>query len=111
MQATHSIQRRTWYPWVFLFSALLAVATLYVWKGDTLSAELVLSVLGSIAAFFHFLYSQHNANTDRFIALFKSFNERFDKLNDSLNQIHLKQPAEVLSSAERQTLLGLTQNK
>ena len=48
----------------------------------------MLSLLGSIAAFFHFLYGQHNTNTDRFVRLFKEFNARFDQLNDRLNQIY-----------------------
>lgn len=104
MQPSHSIQRRVWYPWAFLGVTVIASALLYAWKKEALAAELVLSVLGAIAAFFHFLYSQHNSNTDRFIALFKTFNERFDKLNDSLNHIQSRQATEVLKPEERQTL-------
>lgn len=45
---------------------------------------------GGIAAFFHFLYSQHNHNTARFIELFREFNARYDKLNDQLNKLVLQ---------------------
>lgn len=104
MQTAHSLKRRDWFPWAFLGMSATATFLLFVWKKDLLAAELLLSVLGSIAAFFHFLYSQHNSNTDRFIGLFRSFNERYDRLNDDLNRIHARPTTEVLSLAERQTL-------
>lgn len=83
---------------------MLAVSCLYFWKRDALSAELAISVIASIAGFFHFLYSQHSANTDRFIALFRDFNLRFDALNDRLNVIRAKGPGELLTSSEQQCL-------
>jgi hypothetical protein len=104
MRTPLSLGRRASYPWAFLVVVILAGALLYAWKRDGLGADLILSTLGGIAAFFHFLYSQHNVNTDRFISLFKEFNSRFDKLNDDLNRIGERSSGEVLSASDRQNL-------
>ena len=60
--------------------------------------------MGSIAAFFHFLYAQHKSNTDRFVALFKKFNSRFDTLNDDLNRIRELSPNTLLEPKDKQRL-------
>jgi hypothetical protein len=78
---------RNAYPWWFAGSAALAGAGFYLLPTDRQTPELLLSLLGGAAAFFHFLYSQHNANTERFVSLFTEFNTRYDKLNDHLNRI------------------------
>lgn len=104
MQALFRVRRRSWYPWAFAATTLLATAGLYVWKREDISAELAISVIGSIAAFYHFLYGQHNANTDRFLILFREFNRRFDALNGELNFIRAKDSGEVFSPTERQCL-------
>lgn len=82
-----SLHKRSSYPWWFGASVVVAFAGFYALPERFQSPELMLSALGSIAAFFHFLYSQHNTNTERFISLFKNFNSRYDKLNDDLNRI------------------------
>lgn len=104
MRTPFSLRRRSWYPWVFAATSLAATAGLYAWKRDNLAADMTISVLGAIAGFFHFLYSQHETNTGRFVTLFKDFNVRFDGLNDRLNQLRAKGTGEVLTLSERQCL-------
>lgn len=83
---------------------MASLSTLFLWKGDALSSELALSSLGGIAAFFHFLYTQHDTNTNRFIDLFRDFNARYDKLNEKLNAIYAQRPIEMLWPTEHQVL-------
>lgn len=86
-----NLQRRVRFPYIFIGSAsVIALAYLHLDPGIN-RPELLLSALGAIAAFVHFLYAQHNSNTERFIALFKEFNTRYDQLNAHLNHI-TKQP-------------------
>jgi hypothetical protein len=66
--------------------------------------ELLLSLVGSIAAFFHFLYVQHNSNTERFIKLFNEFNVRFDSLNDEINRIRSLPAGTLIDPQDHQRL-------
>lgn len=104
MRTPFRLGRHFLYPWVFALVAGLALSTLYFWQRDKLSAELSLSVVGGVAALFHFLYSQHNSHTDRFVALFRDFNARFDHLNNRLNRIATAPVSEVLGADDLQTL-------
>ncbi len=87
MPTPFSLGRRRAYPWWFAAAVVVAGGAFYLLPDAKQTPELLLSLLGSIAAFFHFLYGQHNTNTDRFTTLFKGFNERYDRLNDELNRI------------------------
>jgi hypothetical protein len=105
MRSTFTLIRRNGYPWWFV--AVLAAALLVFWALPAAhqSKELLLSIVGGVAAFFHFLYSQHNHNTERFIELFREFNTRYDKQNDKLNALVLQSPSEPIVDPERlQTL-------
>ena len=64
----------------------------------------MVSLLGSIAAFFHFLYAQHNTNTEKFVGLFKDFNARFDSLNENLNRIRALPPNALNEPKDEQFL-------
>ncbi len=67
-----------------------------------LSLEFLLSITGAIAALVHFLYSQHNHNTERLIGLFRGFNARHDRLNNRLNALLLKDGALLLNGKDKQ---------
>ncbi len=82
-----SLHRKRAYPWLFACCAVVALVAFPLLPTKAQSPELLLSLVGSIAAFVHFLYAQHNSNTERFIQLFREFNARYDKLNDRLNVI------------------------
>ncbi|SFM53882.1 hypothetical protein [Nitrosomonas communis] len=100
-----NLQKRSRYPWLFGAAVVVSFTCFYALLPEHFqSPQLLLSILGSIAAFFHFLYFQHNTNTERFIVLFKDFNSRYDKLNDDLNRIAKKSNCFKLSQKEIQIL-------
>ena len=96
--------RRSAYPWLFGGVAIAAIVGFVLVPNQSWSAQLLLSFIGSVAAFVHFLYSQHNSNTDRFIKLFQEFNTRFDKLNDQLNCIHSSSIMPIADERDLQAL-------
>ena len=98
MPTPFRLGRRQSYQWWFAGTAAAAGLCFYLLPTERQTPELLISLLGSIAAFFHFLYGQHTSNTERFVALFKEFNTRFDALNDDLNRIR-ELPANVLKES------------
>jgi hypothetical protein len=104
MRTPFRLGRRQSYPWWFGAALVAAGAGFYLLPDEKQTPELLLSLLGSIAALFHFLYAQHNANTDRFVALFREFNARFDSLNDPLNRIRTTAAHPITEPKDLQTL-------
>lgn len=104
MQTRFSLRRRTSYPWWFGSVAMLVLGGFYYLPDSIQSPQLLLSAIGGVAAFFHFLYSQHNNNTDRFIKLFRDFNARYDVLNDQLNVIASSQGGPLIEGERLQVL-------
>lgn len=104
MHPPFSLRRRSSYPWWFALAFAIALAAFYLLPERNQSPQLLLSGIGGIAAFFHFLYSQHNTNTDRFIKLFQDFNSRYDRLNDQLNLIEKKREGPIVEELDIQTL-------
>ena len=104
MRTPFRLGRRQSYPWWFVGLIAVAGAVFYCLPAAKQTPELLLSLLGSIAAFFHFLYAQHNTNTERFVGLFKEFNARYDALNDDLNRIR-ELPADALKEPKDQQRL------
>ncbi len=87
MSLSFQLSKKQSYPWRFVGVIFVVGIGFYYLPETKQTPELLLSLVGSIAAFFHFLYVQHNSNTERFIKLFNEFNVRFDGLNDDLNRI------------------------
>ena len=87
MRNAFTLIRRNGYPWWFAGTLALALVAFWLLPTNLQSKELLLSAVGGVAAFFHFLYSQHNHNTERFIELFREFNARYDTLNNTLNEL------------------------
>lgn len=100
MRTHFSLSQHSYYPWLF---AVLVLAVLFILP-ERRSPELLLPAIGSVAAFVHFLYLQHNQNTERFICLFLDFNARYDRLNNDLNELFLKDGALLLTNQEKQLL-------
>ncbi len=104
MPTPFGLGRRRTYPWWFALAVTVAGAGFYLLPQTKQTPELLLSLLGSIAAFFHFLYGQHNTNTDRFVRLFQEFNARFDRLNDRLNAIYTQSSEPIADPQDLQCL-------
>lgn len=104
MRATFSLRQRNYYPWLFGVLVVVANALGFAVLPSKGSPELFLSITGAVAALVHFLYSQHNSNTERFIGLFRDFNDRYDALNDGLNGLLRKDGSLVLTAENTQLL-------
>jgi len=104
MLTSFRLTRKQLYPWWFASTATVVGVVFYALPVAKQTPELLLSLLGTVAAFFHFLYAQHKANTDRFAILFKDFNERCSNLNTNLNRIKGLQANALIDSAESQVL-------
>ena len=104
MYTPFRLSRRNYYPWLFLGLVVAANALVLVFLPSKVSPELLLSITGGVAALVHFLYAQHNNNTDRFIGLFKEFNARYDLLNDKMNTLVTRDGALVLAAEDTQLL-------
>ena len=102
--APFSLGRKRSYPLWFAFALLFAGSGFYLLAPIRQTPELLLSLFGGISAFFHFLYSQHNTSTDRFVGLFKEFNARYDRLNDDLNRIYSNLGGAITDPIDRQRL-------
>jgi len=103
MRTYFRLGKRNRYPWVFLVLAALANAGIYCFAPEPKALELYLAVTGGIGGFVHFLYSQHNQDTQLFVTLFKDFNARYDLLNDKLNDMIDRNVSE-LSSEDKKVL-------
>lgn len=104
MRKPFSLSRRGYYPWIFLALVLVANAFVLLFLPSQVSPEMLLSVTGSVAALIHFLYAQHNHNTEQFIGLFQDFNARYDQLNGRLNTIVERDDSFVLTAEDTQVL-------
>jgi hypothetical protein len=81
------LSNRRWYPWVFLLLCTVFLLLAYDLGGRQLKIEWVVSVLGGAGGLTTFLYSQHLQETRLFTELFRVFNERYDRLNQRLNEL------------------------
>ncbi len=80
------LQNKQFYPHLFIgVAALLTV--LKVVLDDKFRSELLLSLVGALAAFVYFLYRRHLDETKLFKELFVEFNARYDGRNEELNRI------------------------
>lgn len=81
------LSNRRWYPWIFLLLCTVFLLLAYELGGKQLKIEWVVSVLGGAGGLTTFLYSQHLQETRLFTELFQVFNERYDRLNQRLNEL------------------------
>ncbi len=104
MRTSFSLRQRNYFPWLFLALVIAANGAIFILLPAKASPELLLSITGAIAALVHFLYSLHNHNTERFIALFRDFNAKYDRLNNKLNALLLKDGSLLLATEDKQLL-------
>ncbi|MDP1653750.1 MAG: hypothetical protein Q8L56_13615 [Rhodocyclaceae bacterium] len=104
MRTPFSLRQRNYFPWLFVGLAVAANAAAFLLLPAKLSPEFFLSITGAVAALVHFLYSQHNHNTERFVSLFRDFNTKYDKLNNRLNALLLKDGGLLLTTEDKQLL-------
>jgi hypothetical protein len=104
MTVPFHLSKKQLFPWWFATVVFATGVGFYCLPGERQTAALLFSLLGSIATFFHFLYAQHNSNTDRFIKLFNEFNARFDKLNGDLNRIQMLPTGALTAFQDHQSL-------
>lgn len=81
------LNNRRWYPWIFILLCTVFLLLAYVLGGRQLKIEWVVSVLGGAGGLTTFLLSQHLQETRLFTELFKAFNERYDRINQRLNEL------------------------
>lgn len=105
MNSSFQLSKKQSYPCWFVGAIFVVGIVFYYYLPETKqTSELLLSLVGSVAALFHFLYLQHNSNTERFIKLFNEFNVRFDGLNDDLNRIQSLPAGMLTDPKDRQRL-------
>lgn len=110
--ASFHLKHRAWYPWTWLLPLVVAIVgvvyIVHLWgKANPTVKEVtdvVFAVVAGFAAFIFFIHKQHLDETRLFMDLFKQFNERYDKLNNKLNDILDKPSEESLQLGERKDL-------
>lgn len=83
----YHLNKRSWYPWGFLVAMVIFNSVAWWFSSSNRLFESILATSVATAGFIHFFYAQHHQNTQVFIGLFQKFNERYDKLNERLNEI------------------------
>lgn len=99
-----SLARRSWYPVIFLVTVASLVSGILLLVPVAKQPEIYLPAVAAAAGFAYFLYNQHLQETRLFTELFRDFNARYDKLNDSLHRIAADNQASVFSHDDRQIL-------
>ena len=97
------LKRRTRFPWLFLGLCIVAIPAVSLLAQDN-KTEIAVSVMAAIGGLVYFLYAQHHNDVETFRDLFQKFNERFDKLNEALNDILERKESAPLRAKEKQTL-------
>jgi hypothetical protein len=88
-------------PLAFGLSCLAVLVLSYYTKQKWRVTSTLLAAVGGTTAF---LYAQHTRDIQLFRELFRDFNERYGKLNDSLNEIYNRQGSHSLSIADKSVL-------
>ena len=83
-----TLKQNRWYVAIFPIVFVAAMLIFFLVE-QKLTAIAITSSTAASAGFTHFIYLQHNHSTKIFIEPFKEFNERYDTMNDGLNNILL----------------------
>lgn len=99
------LHNKRWFPLIFLAALTTAVAA---WFYFTVAhrPEFLVSAIGAAAGLTYFLYRQHLDETRFFKELFVLFNKRYDKLNDSLNNILFETADGEFKATQRELLFS-----
>jgi len=83
---------------------LLATVILAVLACDSVDWKLIVTIIGAILSFVYFAQKQNLEELRLFKELFAEFNQRYDRLNESLNRILLRDPEDELTAGELDVL-------
>ena len=93
-----NLRRKNHYPYIF---GGLAVAVWILWRySDDRDPKLLITILTTVGAFVYFLYQRHEKETELFRALFKEFNDRYDKMNNGLREINERAEKDDLTAEQ-----------
>lgn len=107
------LSRRANFPVIFLVAVVGLYGIGYALWGSKVGQpfvqpkdafELLVAVIGTVAAFVGFLYLQHHQDTQMFVSLFEKFNKRYNKQNEKLNAIISRPTDSPFLTADRDTL-------
>lgn len=94
-----NIKLRTKFPVLFGLGCGLVLAVSFVLSPSE-RLTVTLTLLSAVGGGTAFLYAKHSQEINLFRELFREFNDRYDKLNKELNEIHGRPPGEPLQTAD-----------
>lgn len=111
MHSPFKLIRRRYYPAIFALLGIILGACVWGcravgWIDDAHLFEASISALGIAAGFTHFLYSSYMEQTKLFHELAREFNDRYDKLNEHLNDMRDQKEIPSGPSEKRTKAIG-----
>lgn len=91
------------YLWIFIFFLVCMIA-LGIFSGLNNRLDISIGFLTLFVSSFFFVQKQRIEELRLFQEIFKEFNQRYDNLNNALNEICDKDEGSPISDKERQTL-------
>jgi hypothetical protein len=105
MHLTFNLRDEGKLPWMFGLGCLAVLALSRCFPLDTeKTLTATISLLAAVGGIAGFLYGKHARDVELFRQLFRDFNDRYGKLNDSLNEIYNRQGSHSLSIADKGVL-------
>jgi hypothetical protein len=98
------LRNRRWYPWLFLALCLIGGPVTYYSLPAGRGVEGLLPAFGVVGGVVGFLYSQHLQQSRLFKELFTEFNGRYDRLNQTLNEVRDRPSGALLNPEDRKVL-------
>ena len=89
---------------VIALVSFLATVILVMLAYDSVDWKLIVTIIGTILSFVYFAQKQNLEELRLFKELFTEFNQRYDRLNESLNRILLEDPDDELTAEELDVL-------
>ena len=95
---------RKWYPWLFLGLCIIVIPVTYQLLPPGKGVEGLLPSFALLGGFVAFLYTQHLQQSRLFKELFTEFNQRYNELNEKLNDIRVRPEGAPLKSEDTKNL-------
>lgn len=96
-----------WYVLILLFILLAPIGWFIYSPREREDINLLLAIFGGLISFFYFIQKQQLEELELFQELFKYFNEKYDGLNEKLNEIASDDVNKLLTKDEIDTLYNL----
>lgn len=97
------LRDRKKFPIIFVIGCI-AVLVLSFFLSGSERLPVTITLLTAIGGVTGFLYSRHSQELQLFRELFREFNERYDDLNEKLNEIRCRPEGEPLNDTDISTL-------